>query len=103
LRYYEDEGLIVPGRHSNGYRDYCQPTVDTIQEIRELLDAGLPVRLIREALPHVGEDTGPTWQEFLDHVAAYRERLVERIDELATQKSALDAFLQRARVPRVSA
>ncbi|WP_223281470.1 MerR family transcriptional regulator [Streptomyces antnestii] len=46
LRHYEDEGLIVPGRFSNGFRDYCQSTIDRVLVIRTLLESGLPVRLI---------------------------------------------------------
>lgn len=51
LRYYEDEGLIVPGRCSNGYRD-CRSTVDRVLVIRSLLESGLPVQLINDVLPH---------------------------------------------------
>ena len=50
LRFYEDEGLIVPGRLGNGYRDFCRSTIDRVVVIRTLLEAGLPVRLVREAL-----------------------------------------------------
>ena len=57
LRYYEDEGLIVPGRFSNGYRDYCQSTIDRVAVIRSLLESGLPVRLVRDLLPHLGAET----------------------------------------------
>ena len=55
LRHYEDEGLIVPGRFSNGFRDYCQSTIDRVLVIRSLLESGLPVRLIREVLPGLTE------------------------------------------------
>lgn len=54
LRNYEDEGLIVPGRFSNGFRDYCQSTLDRVLVIRSLLESGLPVRLIKEVLCAVG-------------------------------------------------
>ncbi|MFI0366270.1 MerR family transcriptional regulator [Actinomadura sp. 1N219] len=53
LRYYEDEGLITPGRLANGYRDYCPSTVAAVVRVRSLLEAGLPVRLVRELLPHL--------------------------------------------------
>ncbi|MBP2479411.1 DNA-binding transcriptional MerR regulator [Crossiella equi] len=68
LRHYEDEGLIVPGRCGNGFRDYCQATIDRVLAIRPLLASGLPVRLIRE-------------------------RLGARIAVLREQQDALDAFL----------
>lgn len=101
LRYYEDEGLIVPGRHSNGYRDYCRSTIDRVFVIRSLLESGLPVRLIKEALPHltVGTDgdTEVLCAEFLHEVLSYRDRLAARIAVLSAQQSALDAFLREAR------
>ncbi|MDA0639499.1 MULTISPECIES: MerR family transcriptional regulator [Nonomuraea] len=100
LRHYEDEGLIVPGRFSNGFRDYCQSTIDRVLIIRSLLESGLPVRLIREALPRLtdGPDagTGVVCAEFLHEVQSYRDRLAARIAILSDQQAALDAYLREA-------
>lgn len=97
LRFYEDEGLIVPGRCSNGYREYCRTTVDRVIAVRSLLESGLPVRMIRELLPEPADgreaSADQLSSEFLDEVQAYRDRLAARITVLDTQKSALDAFL----------
>ncbi|TDB85559.1 MerR family transcriptional regulator [Actinomadura sp. KC216] len=95
LRYYEDEGLITPGRLANGYRDYCPSTVATVVQVRSLLEAGLPVRLVRELLLHLGD--GPPCEEFLDEVQRYRDRLAAHIAELSLRRSALDAYLRQAR------
>ncbi|MEU0074837.1 MerR family transcriptional regulator [Streptomyces sp. NPDC006332] len=102
LRHYEDEGLIVPGRGSNGFRDYCQSTVDRVLVIRSLLESGLPVRLIREVLPSLtdGPDvvgTEMACAEFLHEVQSYRDRLAARIAVLSDQQAALDAYLREAR------
>jgi DNA-binding transcriptional MerR regulator len=101
LRYYEDEGLIIPGRSGNGYRDYCRPTLDRVLVIRSLLQSGLPVRLIKEVLPHLADGlvlaADLLCAEFLDEVRSYRDRLAERIAVLSAQQSALDAFLREAR------
>jgi DNA-binding transcriptional MerR regulator len=98
LRYYENEGLIVPGRFSNGYRDYCRSTIDRVLAVRALLESGLPVRLIRELLPHLVEGgTEPVCAEFLREVQRYRDRLTAHIADLVNQRSALDAYLQAAR------
>lgn len=100
LRFYEDEGLIVPGRCSNGYRDYCESTIDRVRLIRSLLESGLPVRLIRELLPQLAQsgnvraDRLP--EEFLGEVRRHRARLSHRIAALDAQRSALDEFLARA-------
>lgn len=98
LRYYEDEGLIVPGRCSNGYRDYCRSTIDRVLAIRSLLESGLPVRLVKAALPHLtdGPEADPD-PLFLHEVESYRDRLAARIAALTAQQSALDAYLHEAR------
>lgn len=91
LRHYEDEGLIVPGRCGNGFRDYCPSTVDRVLAIRSLLESGLPVRLIREVLSDDGPDTA-----FLEEVRRFRDRLDGRIVTLSDQRDALDAYLRDA-------
>ncbi|MER7171505.1 MerR family transcriptional regulator [Streptomyces mesophilus] len=99
LRHYEDEGLIVPGRCGNGYRDYCRSTLDRVGAIRSLLESGLPVRLIRELLPPSGADASGEDAEFLREVARYRDRIAARIAGLVEQQEALDAYLRRAAAP----
>jgi DNA-binding transcriptional MerR regulator len=37
LRYYEEQGLLTPARAANGYRDYGEPLVDRVAQIRGLL------------------------------------------------------------------
>lgn len=101
MRYYEAEGLIVPGRCGNGYRDYCRSTIDRVLAIRSLLESGLPVRLIREILPHLTDrpDAGANLlcAEFLHEVQSHRDRLAQRIAVLSAQHAALDAYLRDAR------
>ncbi|MCA2179586.1 MerR family transcriptional regulator [Nonomuraea glycinis] len=103
LRHYEDEGLIVPGRRSNGFRDYCQSTIDRVLIIRSLLESGLPVRLIRDALPRLTDEpavgTDVVRAEFLYEVQRHRDRLAARIALLSDQQAALDAYLREARRP----
>ncbi|MFI7492395.1 MerR family transcriptional regulator [Micromonospora echinaurantiaca] len=98
LRYYEDEGLIVPGRCGNGYRDYCRSTIDRVRAIRSLLESGLPVRLIRDVLPRLAAepdaDAGAVGAEFLREVRRYRDRLAARIASLSDQQAALDSYLR---------
>ena len=97
LRYYEAEGLIVSGRCANVFRDYCQPTIDRVLVIRDLLESGLPVRLIREVLPYFTGEPGDVCSEFLAEVQSHRDRLAARIAILSGQQAALDAFLRKAR------
>ncbi|GAA1983578.1 MerR family transcriptional regulator [Isoptericola halotolerans] len=101
LRFYEGEGLIVPGRCSNGYRDYCPSTLERVRVIRSLLASGLSVRLIMTLLSRPGDDPGVDPElpsaEFLAEVRRYRDRLDDRITALVARRSALEGFLARAR------
>ncbi|MFI6578452.1 MerR family transcriptional regulator [Nocardiopsis sp. NPDC050513] len=102
LRHYEDQGLIVPGRRGNGYRDYCPSTIDRVHAIRSLLASGLPLRLVKEVLPHLngGPGTEASCAEFLHEVELHRDRLAARIAVLSDQRAALDAYLREARRAR---
>lgn len=51
LRYYENEGLLEPERHPNGYRDFDQHTITVVEQIKALRAAGLTTKTIRELLP----------------------------------------------------
>ncbi|AKU17274.1 MerR family transcriptional regulator [Luteipulveratus mongoliensis] len=97
LRFYEDMGLIVPGRCANGYRDYCTTTLDRVVVIRSLLESGLPVRLIKGALPRNPLDPAgaelAARAEIRQEVEAYRDRLAARIAALTTQHAALEQYL----------
>ncbi|GGW54166.1 hypothetical protein GCM10010503_34250 [Streptomyces lucensis JCM 4490] len=57
LRYYERVELIRSERRANGYRDYAEETVETVRQIRALLAAGLPTRIIRRVLPCTADGT----------------------------------------------
>ncbi|HEY3503436.1 MAG TPA: MerR family transcriptional regulator [Actinocatenispora sp.] len=105
LRYYEDQGLIVPGRCENGYRDYCRSTIDRAAVVRSLLAAGLPVRLISQVLSSATDASHGGSVDHAGHLAAvedYRHRLARRIDVLRAQQDSLDEYLRQARVRHTS-
>lgn len=47
IRYYESEGLIAPKRLDNGYRDYSEEDVNTLEKIRLLRELRLDIDAIR--------------------------------------------------------
>jgi DNA-binding transcriptional MerR regulator len=51
VRFYEAKGLITSTREANNYRDYSPTTLGRVQQIRELLGAGLSTDVIRAILP----------------------------------------------------
>lgn len=44
LRAYERRGLLEPARTDGGTRRYSQADLDTVQRIKELLDAGVNLK-----------------------------------------------------------
>ncbi|WLP88596.1 MerR family transcriptional regulator [Gordonia sp. NB41Y] len=101
LRYYENEGLVVPRRQANGYRDYDDFLVDRVVQIRGLLDTGLPTRIIKQILPcldkprtiHFSEAT----PEILATLERERDRMSGRIDCLTRNRDAIDDYLNAVR------
>jgi DNA-binding transcriptional MerR regulator len=98
LRYYEDEGLIVPRRMPNGYREYDGYLVDRVVQIRGLIDTGLPTRIIKQILPCLDKprtihftDATPEMLATLEHE---RDRMSERIDFLTRNRDAINDYLQ---------
>ncbi|WP_078084800.1 MerR family DNA-binding protein [Microbulbifer mangrovi] len=50
LRYYESIDLLVPQRNPNGYREYSQSDVATLQFIQRARACGFTVEEVRELL-----------------------------------------------------
>lgn len=101
LRYYEEQGLITPARAANGYRDYDEVLVGRVVQIRGLLDAGIPTRIIAQILPclddpcsiHVS-DASPELVATLEEQHAAME---DRISCLTRNRDAIDTYLEAVR------
>jgi len=49
IRFYEEQGLLSPRRNAdNGYRDYSQNDIQTLQQIKLLRKLGVPLEEIRQ-------------------------------------------------------
>ncbi|MFD3663603.1 MerR family transcriptional regulator [Streptomyces sp. NPDC058659] len=101
LRYYEEQGLIVADRLPNGYRVYDESNLDRVAQIRGLLDAGLPTRLIKQILPCLNKpriihfpDATP---EMLATLEEERDRMSERIRCLTRNRDAVAEYLDAVR------
>ncbi|MEV6877217.1 MerR family transcriptional regulator [Amycolatopsis sp. NPDC051128] len=101
LRYYEEQGLIVAGRGPNGYRDYDEATVDRVIQVRGLLDAGLPTRIIKQILPCLDKpraiyfpDATP---EMIATLEEERDRMTRRADCLLRNRDAIAEYLDAVR------
>lgn len=84
LRYYEEQGLLVPERARNGYRMYAQDAPLIVNQIQGLYATGLDSDAIRQYLPCA---RGRTPQ--LEMCAELRSHLAERAAELEAQTETL--------------
>ena len=48
IRYYEEEGLLAPGRAENGYREYHEDDIRRLKQIRLLRRLTVPIGEIRD-------------------------------------------------------
>jgi DNA-binding transcriptional MerR regulator len=94
LRYYEERGLLVAGRGSNGYREYTEADVDRATLVSSLVRSGLPTRLIIPLLGGGAERAGDGLAELF---AAESARLKQRIDCMTLSRDAIEEHLQAMR------
>ena len=101
LRHYENEGLLQPGRCSNGYRVFEDDAVELVRQVREMIDNGLPIRIIRDVLPYLDGHSDLMPQVpctyLIEQVAAQLDQLDQRIHSLTRNRNAIDGYLRAAR------
>ena len=97
LRYYECQELVVPGRDHNNYRPYCEEGVRRALQVRTLLDAAIPTRIIRDMLRHVPSDRSVLSLR-RDSIEAtlvgYAATLRSRADDLLRRQGAVLQFVE---------
>jgi DNA-binding transcriptional MerR regulator len=101
LRYYEEQELLTPERAANGYRDYAESLVDRVTQIRGLLDAGVPTKIIKQILPylenpctiHVTDATS----DLIASLERERDQMDSRIACLVRNRDAISGYLDAVR------
>lgn len=87
-----EQDLIIPRRLPNGYREYDHYLINRVNQIRGLIDSGLPTKIIKQILPCV--DKRPTIHpsdatpELLAVLEEQRDRMTQRIDCLTRNRDA---------------
>lgn len=98
LRYYEEQGLLMPNRAANGYREYGEAHIHVVLQIAGLLDAGLPTRIIEQLLPCLDQSQSiyvpSVTTEMVDTLQREQARLTERIECLTRNRDAIAAYLE---------
>lgn len=95
IRYYESLGLLRAERLSNGYREFSDASVKTVEMIKWLLDLGFPTELIDRVLPCTGE-AGPVEGDcgaIARRVTEIRDEMDAKAARLAETSAALTRYL----------
>jgi DNA-binding transcriptional MerR regulator len=79
LRYYEQQGLLAPVRHENGYRDYSPLAEEQVRTIQLYLSLGLSTEQIAGFLHCVLKNKEAFCKEVLP---LYRQKLAEIDDQI---------------------
>lgn len=94
LRYYEEQGLLAPGRSPSGQRHFPESAVDRVQLIQQLYAAGLPSKSILDLMPCVVH--GRATPELLGRLSAERDRIDTQISVLVSTRDRLDTVITNA-------
>ncbi|MEU1761440.1 MerR family transcriptional regulator [Micromonospora sp. NPDC005223] len=91
VRYYEEQGLLVPRRSPSGQRLYRPDTVTLVRFIQQMYAAGLTSSRIAELLPCW--DSGHTDPGQRAMLRAERERIQAKVDDLRAALDRLDEVI----------
>ncbi|MFF8274998.1 MerR family transcriptional regulator [Streptomyces lateritius] len=93
LRYYEEQGLLTSYRTGGGHRHYTADAPATVAQIRTLLAAGLPTKVIRDLMPCLLGDGPEVDACVLGHLQAQLDDLDARIAHLQQARTSLGGLL----------
>lgn len=94
LRHYENQGILPAQRSTAGQRLFETGAVEQVRYIRELLDAGLRIRIIRNLIDCIREPgrlqpcAVPT---LVEHLNDYDQRISSLLSTRASLQGLLDA------------
>ncbi|MET7701681.1 MerR family transcriptional regulator [Streptomyces sp. NPDC005485] len=93
LRYYEEQGLLTSYRAPGGHRHYTADAPTTVAQIRTLLAAGLPTKVIRDLMPCLLGDGPEVDACVLGHLQKQLNDLDTRIADLQEARASLNGLL----------
>lgn len=101
LRHYEKQGLIQTERQTNGYRDYGEDLVDRVEQIRGLIEAGVPTSIIRQLTPCLDSPDEIVLHqdcpEIIERLERQRDLLSGRVECLTHNRDAITAYIDAVR------
>jgi MerR family redox-sensitive transcriptional activator SoxR len=93
IRYYEDEGLILPTRDAGGRRQFKRSDIRRLAFIQIAQQLGLSIADIREAFRSLPEQRTPTERDWQKLSRLIREALDNKINALTRMRDTLDGCI----------
>ena len=93
IRYYEERGLIRPGRAGGGRRRFRRSDIRRISFIRLLQGFGFTLEQIRAELARLPDSRTPTEADWVRIAKSLKEDLEARIDTLKRLQTQLDGCI----------
>lgn len=93
LRYYESIGLVAPGRHPNGYRDYAEADVEKLRFVARARGLGFSVEDCRTLLS-LYDDQGRASADVRAVAKANLAQVEAKIAELEGMKRTLSHLVE---------
>jgi MerR family redox-sensitive transcriptional activator SoxR len=98
LRYYEEQGLLTSERSASDQRYYTEDAVDRVRLIQVLYSAGLNSKTVRDIMPCM--DSGMASTSMLELLSTERDRIDERMRELAETRDRLTTVIEQGHATR---
>lgn len=93
LRFYEEQGLVLPERNESGIRIYARSALRRIAFIRAAQRIGLSLDEIRAALESLPEGRTPTRADWAALSASWKPNLDKKIAELESLRDDLTSCI----------
>ncbi|MBU2999976.1 redox-sensitive transcriptional activator SoxR [Roseovarius nubinhibens] len=93
IRYYEDEGLIAPGRNASGHRRYARSDIRRLSFVQISQGLGFTIAEIREALSSLPADRAPTKADWSRISRRFGAELDARIARMQLLRTKLDSCI----------
>lgn len=92
IRYYEDVGLIRPGRAANGYRDYTGDDVHSLAFLKRARGLGFSIEDCRQLMA-LYRDKSRASHDVREIAVAHVAAIDDKIAELQSMRRTLDTLV----------
>ena len=92
IRYYEDIGLVAPGRAANGYRDYSDADTHSLTFLKSARGLGFSIEECRQLMA-LYRDRSRASQDVRAIAIAHVTAIEEKITELKSMKATLNRLI----------